>query len=118
MRALAPGFVVLACLAAAGCVEPSQSTGGGGTSGTSGTAGTTGTAGTGAPVMCGAETPAPAAGGANYPFPQHRLSASCGYPTNCNDADVMTSWTTYKGKMIVSGKAKETWIGFKEELIA
>jgi endo-1,4-beta-D-glucanase Y len=52
--------------------------------------------------MCGAETPAPAAGGANYPFPQHRLSANCGYPTNCNDADVSTSWTTYKGRMIVS----------------
>jgi endo-1,4-beta-D-glucanase Y len=52
--------------------------------------------------VCGPENPAPASGGANYPFPQHRLSASCGYPTNCNDADIPTSWTTYKAKMVVS----------------
>ena len=52
--------------------------------------------------MCGPQTAPGPSGGANFPFPQHKLSANCAYPTNCNDADVMTSWNTYKSKMIVS----------------
>jgi endo-1,4-beta-D-glucanase Y len=54
------------------------------------------------PVPCGPQAQPPASGGANFPFPQHRLSPNCGYPTNCNDADVMTAWAVYKQKMIVS----------------
>ena len=55
-----------------------------------------------APPSCGPQTPPAPAGGANFPFPQHRLSPSCSYPTNCTDADVMTAWNTYKTKIIVA----------------
>ena len=94
---------------AAGCATPSgDPTGTGGSVDPSGTAGTTGTGGTGGTTpttTCGPQTPPAPAGGANFPFPQHRLSASCGYPMNCNDADVMTAWNTYKTKMITAGGA-------------
>jgi endo-1,4-beta-D-glucanase Y len=53
--------------------------------------------------VCGPQTAPGPSGGANFPFPQHRLSASCGYPTNCSDADVQMSWDTYKSRMIVGG---------------
>jgi endo-1,4-beta-D-glucanase Y len=95
-RATALLIVAVAAGAPAGCASPS----GGSPSGTGGTGNSSGTGGTG-PVMCGPQDQPPAANGANFPFPQHRLAASCGYPTSCNDADVMTSWNTYKGKMIV-----------------
>jgi endo-1,4-beta-D-glucanase Y len=105
MRAFGPLVAAAALLLMGACASPSgDMTGAAGTSGpagTSGTAGSTGSGGTAAPV-CGPQTPAPASGGANYPFPQHRLSASCGYPTNCNDADVSQSWMTWKSKMVVS----------------
>ena len=66
-----------------------------------GSGGSTGTGGS-APAMCGPQTAPGPAGGANFPFPQHKLSPNCGYPTNCNDADVQTAWNTYKTKMIVN----------------
>ncbi|HXU00508.1 MAG TPA: glycosyl hydrolase family 8 [Polyangia bacterium] len=103
---------------AIGCASPSnnpmEGTGGSGNSagttgdaGTTGMAGTTGTAGTtgsggSSPTTCGPQTAPGPSGGANFPFPQHKLSANCGYPTSCNDADVMTSWNTFKTKMIVN----------------
>jgi endo-1,4-beta-D-glucanase Y len=75
--------------------------------GDAGGANTTGTGNTGgsAPAVCSQQTPPAAAGGANFPFPQHRLSPNCGYPTNCNDADVMTAWTLYKQRMIVGASS-------------
>src|SRR4029078_2840368 len=97
---------------AGGCASPSDATGTGGTgnsAGTTGDAGTTGTAGTSgttgtarSTATCGPQTAPGPSGGANFPFPQHKLSPNCGYPTSCNDADVMTSWNTYKTKMIVN----------------
>jgi endo-1,4-beta-D-glucanase Y len=104
--ALAVPLIALGC-AAVGCgASPSNPTGTGGSGNSAGDTGTggTGTGGT-APAACGPQTPPPAAGGLNYPFPQHRLSSYCSYPTNCNDADVMTSWNTYKTKMITSSGA-------------
>jgi hypothetical protein len=111
MRACSYLFAATALLIAAGwgCASPSDNpTGTAGSGDVSGTAGTTGTAGTGGttpPATCGPQTPPAPAGGAAFPFPQHRLSASCGYPMNCNDADVMTAWNTYKTKMITAGGA-------------
>src|SRR6266498_2091643 len=108
----ATAVFIVAGVAATGCASPTgDPSGGGGSSGSS--AGTTGSAGTGGsigtssggstpPTMCGAQTVPGPSGGANFPFPQHKLSPNCGYPTNCNDADVMTAWSTYKGKMIVN----------------
>ena len=99
MRAFAPRAAILALFVTAGCAQPSGTTGAGGEGGdATGSGGAGGTA----VVMCGPQNPAPASGGAAFPFPQHRLSASCSYPTNCNDADVQTSWTTYKAKMIAT----------------
>src|SRR4029078_11070613 len=98
MRAsLSLSATVLCVAAGIGCASPSGDPSGGGgngnsagTTGSAGTAGssTTGTAGS-TPAMCGPQTAPAAANGANFPFPQHKLSANCGYPTNCNDADVM-----------------------------
>ncbi len=110
MRASAPLVAVAAALLLVACTSASDMTGEAGSSGTTGTAGTTGASGdtgtTGAggttAAMCGPQSPAPASGGAKFPFPQHRLSASCGYPTNCNDSDVQGAWTTWKTKMLVS----------------
>jgi endo-1,4-beta-D-glucanase Y len=104
MKATAPifnssVFALFACIAAVGCAAAGE--GGAGQAGTTGSAGTTGAGGT-APSACGPQTPAPAANGAAYPFPQHRLSPNCGYPTNCTDADVQMSWAQYKQRMIVS----------------
>src|SRR6476646_8361466 len=88
------GFIALAQLA--GCA----SGGSGDPSGTGGTGNSTGTGGT-TPTTCGPQTAPAPANGANFPFPQHKLASSCGYPTTCKDDDVMTSWNTYKSKMIV-----------------
>jgi len=109
MRALAPWILLIA--AASGCwATPSapatEGTGGdtsgsGGDGGASGAGGASGTGGAPA-AMCAAQTPPPASGGVNFPFPQHRLSPNCGYPSSCNDADVMTAWATYKTKMVVN----------------
>jgi endo-1,4-beta-D-glucanase Y len=93
----ATALLIAVASAAVGCASPA----GGDPSGTGGTGDSTGSGGTGT-TTCGPQSPAPAANGANFPFPQHRLAASCGYPTTCNDADVMASWNTYKSKMIVS----------------
>jgi endo-1,4-beta-D-glucanase Y len=92
--------VTFAAAVAVGCAQANMDPGG--TAGTNGGTGTGGSGNSPPPPMCGQETPAPAANGANFPFPQHRLSANCGYPTNCNDADISTSWTTYKSKLVVS----------------
>jgi endo-1,4-beta-D-glucanase Y len=48
-------------------------------------------------------TPTPASGGANFPFPQRRFSASCLYPVVCNDADVRVGWENYKRMFVVDG---------------
>jgi endo-1,4-beta-D-glucanase Y len=78
-----------------------DTTGAGGSGGDGGSGGAGGGMG-GAAQVCAMQTPAPPAGGANFPFPQHRLSPDCGYPTNCNDADVQASWATYKSKLVVN----------------
>jgi endo-1,4-beta-D-glucanase Y len=114
MRASLSSFSATAVLAvvgatALGCASPAGNpTGTGGSGDSAGTTGSGGTGGSGpgtggsSPAMCGPQTAPAPANGANFPFPQHKLSANCGYPTNCNDTDVMTSWTTYKSKMIVN----------------
>jgi endo-1,4-beta-D-glucanase Y len=110
LRLSATALFIVAGTGTLGCASPTgDPSGGGGTgnsAGTTGSAGTGGTSSTGTggttPAMCGPQTAPGPAGGANFPFPQHKLSPSCGYPTNCNDADVMTAWNTYKTKMIVN----------------
>ena len=110
LRLSATALFIVAGVGAFGCASPTgDPSGGGGTgnsAGTTGSAGTGGTSSTGTggstPAMCGPQTAPGPAGGANFPFPQHKLSPNCGYPTNCNDADVMTAWNTYKTKMIVN----------------
>jgi endo-1,4-beta-D-glucanase Y len=103
MRAFFPLGATLALVAAAaGCASPTNPDQSGGAGATGNTTGAAGTGGTSTVAMCGPQTPPAASGGANFPFPQHRLSQSCSYPTNCTDADVQTSWATYKSKMIVS----------------
>jgi endo-1,4-beta-D-glucanase Y len=93
----AAALLIAAGSAGPGCASPS-----GDPSGSGGTGNSTGTGGTGQPTTCGPQTAPAPANGANFPFPQHKLAASCGYPTSCKDDDVMTSWTTYKSKMIVT----------------
>jgi endo-1,4-beta-D-glucanase Y len=102
MRARAPlAATLLLCAAAAGCASPTpDQTGNAGGSGN--TTGVAGTGGTSTVAMCGPQTPPAPAGGAAYPFPQHRLSANCSYPTNCTDADVQAAWDTYKTRHIVA----------------
>ena len=78
---------------AAGCGSGSANNAG--TAGSGNSAGGAGTGGTG-PTVCGPQAQPPAANGQNFPFPQHRLATSCGYPTNCSDNDVQIAWTTYK----------------------
>jgi endo-1,4-beta-D-glucanase Y len=102
MRTFAPLAATLLIAAAAGCASPNTPDQTGNAGGTGNTTGAGGSGGTSTVVMCGPQTPPAPVGGANYPFPQHRLSQSCGYPTNCNDADVRTSWDTYKARHIVS----------------
>jgi endo-1,4-beta-D-glucanase Y len=80
--------------------------GSGGTSAGSGGRGTGGSAagsGGGTGASCAAGAPTPAAGGANFPFPQHRARPYCLYPQTCNDADVTASWQMYKARFIVDG---------------
>jgi len=106
----ATAMFIVAGVGALGCAspasDPSGAGGSGNSAGTTGSAGAGGTTSTGTggstPAMCGPQTAPGPAGGANFPFPQHKLSPNCGYPTNCNDADVMTAWNTYKTKMIVN----------------
>jgi endo-1,4-beta-D-glucanase Y len=75
-------------------------TGGVATTGTGGVA-TTGTGGT-MVQMCAKQTPPAASGGANFPFPQHRLLAACSYPIYCKDADVQAAWTKWKARAVVA----------------
>ena len=112
MRACSSLFAATALLiagaGAAGCASPSDEHRPETAEADNVEAGTTGTAGTGgtpAPTTCGPQTPPAPSAGRTFPFPQHRLSSSCGYPTNCNDADVMTAWNTYKTKMIIAAGA-------------
>jgi endo-1,4-beta-D-glucanase Y len=60
-------------------------------------------AGGSALTACMPQDPPPAAAGANFPFPQHRLKAGCGYPSNCSDADAATAWDKWKAAFVVSG---------------
>src|SRR5438045_3817761 len=68
----------------------------------SGTGGTSGTGGDTAASACGAGPPSAPAGGANFPFPQHRASSNCIYPPTCTDADMMAGWAAYKTALIVA----------------
>jgi endo-1,4-beta-D-glucanase Y len=103
MTALAPlAATLLLFAAAAGCASPTTPDQTGNAGATGNTTGAAGSGGTSTVAMCGPQTPPAPSGGANYPFPQHRLSPNCAYPTNCNDADVRTSWDTYKARHIVS----------------
>jgi endo-1,4-beta-D-glucanase Y len=79
-------------------------TGGTTTTGAGGTT-TTGAGGSPPPPVCMTQTPSPAAGGANFPFPQHRLTANCGYPATCADSDVQAAWTRWKALSVVSAGA-------------
>ena len=80
---------------------------GGATAGTTGTGGGgaagTGAAGTG-PVatVCNGGPPSPAAGGADFPFPQHRAAGSCIFPPTCSDNDMTMGWAAFKTNLIVS----------------
>jgi hypothetical protein len=94
-----------------GTSSTSGSTGGasaaGSTAATGGVAAAGGTAtgglGTGgSQSRCNPGAPTPASGGANYPFPQHRLKSYCIYPAACSDTAVSTAWSMYKSKFLVS----------------
>lgn len=74
---------------------PGGGTSGGGASGSGGGAGSAGTS------SCQGSPPSPAAAGAAHPFPQHRFSASCLYPSTCKDADMAAGWKAYKMRLIV-----------------
>jgi len=79
------------------------SSGGGGSAGSSGggASGSGGAAGAASASSCQGIPASPAAGGASHPFPQHRFSASCVYPSTCNDADMVAGWKAYKMRLIV-----------------
>ena len=53
-------------------------------------------------TTCNAGPPSPAAGGANFPFPQHRASSYCIYPPTCSDNDMAMGWAAYKTQLIVA----------------
>jgi len=74
---------------AAGATSSGGSSGGGAT----GSGGNT--------SACKAGPPAPAAGGANFPFPQNRFSNACIYPVACSDGDAMNGWKMYKARLLV-----------------
>jgi endo-1,4-beta-D-glucanase Y len=109
MKVISCAFVALYA-ATSGCAKApvTDETGSGGSTGeggsTTGAGGsTTGAGGTAPAGACMPQDPAPAAGGAAFPFPQHRLSANCSYPVNCNDADITATWTRWKQTFVVSG---------------
>ena len=74
---------------------------GGATAGTGGAA-ATGTGGTSSRRPAAPGRRARPAGGANFPFPQHRASSNCIYPPTCSDADMMAGWAAYKTALIVA----------------
>jgi endo-1,4-beta-D-glucanase Y len=76
---------------------------GGGNGGMSGTGGAATGGGGGTLTTCMSGAPTPAAGGANFPFPQHRASSACIYPVTCADGDIAAGWQKYKTKFIVDG---------------
>jgi endo-1,4-beta-D-glucanase Y len=90
---------VVAATTAAGCgLLPggdSTTSGGGGGSGGGGTGGVA--------AGCVPDAPSPPAGGANFPFPQHRMSSMCIYPAASCDTDVSSGWPKYITKFIVDG---------------
>jgi endo-1,4-beta-D-glucanase Y len=95
-----PLAFALALAAAVGCAKApvADQTGGGNESGGTGNGGTSGA------LSCTpADPPTPPGGGANFPFPQHTVTANCFYPTSCNDVDASSAWTTYKAAFVVSG---------------
>ena len=47
-------------------------------------------------------SPAPAADGASFPFPQHRFGATCSYPASCNDGDVTLAWANWKKTFVTA----------------
>ena len=73
-----------------------------GEGGSTGAAGAVGAAGAAALATCEPGPPAAAADGASFPFPQHRLGASCAYPANCNDADVTLAWANWKKAFVTA----------------
>jgi endo-1,4-beta-D-glucanase Y len=76
--------------------------GGGMTTGAGGGGMTTGAAATAALTTCEPGPAAPASTGARFPFPQHRLGATCAYPSNCNDEDVTLGWTNWKKAFVTT----------------
>jgi endo-1,4-beta-D-glucanase Y len=74
---------------------------------TTGAAGnmTTGAAGTAALATCAPGPAAAASGGARFPFPQHRLGATCAYPSSCNDTDVTLGWANWKKAFVTASGA-------------
>jgi endo-1,4-beta-D-glucanase Y len=81
-----------------------SSGGGGGPVGSGGMAGGVGGSGSGGSVnssACPAGSPTAAAGGAAFPFPQHRFGAGCIYPSTCNDADMSAGWKAFKTLLVV-----------------
>ena len=76
--------------------------GSGGTSagGRGGSGGASGTGGTTPP-----RGPTPAANGVNYPFPQNRAMAGCGYPANYLNADVQAAFNQWKAETVTADGA-------------
>src|SRR6185369_13802109 len=99
MKVIPLTFALAFAAAAAGCAKApvTDMTGGGNDTGGTGAAGTTGG------LTCMPDVPTPAGGGANFPFPQHTITANCFYPDRCSDADPQATWMTYKTAFIVSG---------------
>jgi endo-1,4-beta-D-glucanase Y len=72
------------------------------TTGAAGAPASTGQAGAAALATCAPSPAAPAAGGASFPFPQHRFGATCAYPASCNDADVTLAWANWKKAFVTA----------------
>lgn len=72
--------------------------GAGGASGSAGAAGSGGALG-----ACKGGVTTPATDTAKFPFPQHRFSDACIYPTACDAMDVSVGWEKYKALLVVDG---------------
>jgi len=73
-----------------------------GAAGVIGAAGALGMAGAAALGTCAPQPPAPAAGGASFPFPQHQFGTTCSYPASCNDGDVTLAWANWKKTFVIA----------------
>jgi endo-1,4-beta-D-glucanase Y len=73
----------------------------GGSGGASGSAGAGGSGG--GSGSCKGGVPTPSTATAKFPFPQHRFSDACIYPTACDAMDASVGWQKYKEKLVVDG---------------